>query len=175
MRFPIFVDHCSEIHTVYVALLPNWKAGRNQEKKWDMEVNYMVSVTTLCSSGISPKTISTRQDKIIVESLVLTVTGHSQQVLSVSYYVNKRTCRGLPFLSCTELYISYYILFYFKYFIYLFMRDTERSRDTGRGRSRLHAGSPVWDSIPGLQDHAEGRPQTAEPPRDPHISSFKEK
>ena len=32
------------------------------------------------------------------------------------------------------------------------MRDTERGRDTGRGTSRLHAGSPKWDSIPGLQD-----------------------
>ena len=31
-----------------------------------------------------------------------------------------------------------------------------RSRDTGRGRSRLHAGSLMWDSIPGLQDHALG-------------------
>ena len=40
------------------------------------------------------------------------------------------------------------------------MRDThterERGRDTGRGRSRLHAGSPMWDSIPGLQDQALG-------------------
>ena len=42
------------------------------------------------------------------------------------------------------------------------MRDTERERerekgrDTGRGRSRLHAGSPMWDSIPGLQDHDLG-------------------
>ena len=36
--------------------------------------------------------------------------------------------------------------------------DRERGRDTGRGRSRLHAGSPTWDSIPGLQDppRAEG-------------------
>ena len=37
-------------------------------------------------------------------------------------------------------------------------RERERGRDTGRGtgrgRSRLHAGSPTWDSIPGLQDHA---------------------
>ena len=32
----------------------------------------------------------------------------------------------------------------------------ERGRDTGRGRSRLHAGSPTWDSIPGLQDHVLG-------------------
>ena len=35
-------------------------------------------------------------------------------------------------------------------------RERERRRDTGRGRSRLHAGSPMWDSIPGLQDHALG-------------------
>ena len=41
------------------------------------------------------------------------------------------------------------------------MRDTvrERGRDTGRGRSRLHAGSPMWDSIPGLQDRALGQRQ----------------
>ena len=37
------------------------------------------------------------------------------------------------------------------------MRDTEereRGRDTGGGRSRLHAGSRMQGSIPGLQDHA---------------------
>ena len=32
-------------------------------------------------------------------------------------------------------------------------RERERGRDTGKGRSRLHAGSPMQDSIPGLQDH----------------------
>ena len=40
------------------------------------------------------------------------------------------------------------------------MRQRERGRDTGRGRSRLHAGTPMWDSIPGLQDHALSRRQT---------------
>ena len=36
------------------------------------------------------------------------------------------------------------------------MRDTQREkgRDTGRGRSRLHAGSQTWDSIQGPQDQA---------------------
>ena len=34
------------------------------------------------------------------------------------------------------------------------MRDPERGRDTSRGRRRLPAGSPMWDSIPGPQDHA---------------------
>ena len=38
----------------------------------------------------------------------------------------------------------------------MFMRHRERGRDTGGGRSWLHAGSPMWDSIPGLQDHALG-------------------
>ena len=47
--------------------------------------------------------------------------------------------------------------FIFKDFIYLFMRDTGREAETiGRGRSRLHAGSPTWDLIPGFQDHALG-------------------
>ena len=40
----------------------------------------------------------------------------------------------------------------------LFMRDTERERererDTGRERSRLHAESPMQNSILGFQDHA---------------------
>ena len=38
------------------------------------------------------------------------------------------------------------------------MRDTERKRgrDTGRESSRLHVGSLMWDSIPGLQDLALG-------------------
>ena len=51
-------------------------------------------------------------------------------------------------------------LFFFpKDFIYLFMKDTEneRGRDTSRGRSRLHEGSPVRDSILGLQDHNMGQ------------------
>ena len=39
------------------------------------------------------------------------------------------------------------------------MIDIERGRDTGGGRSRLRAGSPTWDSIPGLQDPALGQRQ----------------
>ena len=38
-------------------------------------------------------------------------------------------------------------------------RERERGRDIGRGRSRLHAGIPMQDSIPGLQDHALGQRQ----------------
>ena len=44
--------------------------------------------------------------------------------------------------------------FFFKIYLFIYdrHRERERSRDTGGGRSRLHAGSPMRDSIPGLQD-----------------------
>ena len=45
--------------------------------------------------------------------------------------------------------------FFFKILFYLFMRGTERERERGRG-SRLHAGSPMWDPILGLQNPAPG-------------------
>ena len=53
-------------------------------------------------------------------------------------------------------------------------RERERGRDTGRGSSRLHAGSPMWDSILGLQDHAlaEGGRSSAGPPRHPVIVTY---
>ena len=38
--------------------------------------------------------------------------------------------------------------------------ERERGRDTGGGRSRLHAGSPMQDSIPGLQDDALSQMQS---------------
>ena len=41
---------------------------------------------------------------------------------------------------CLIVFFSFY---FFQDFIHSFMRDT------GRGRSRLHAGSLMWDSIPG--------------------------
>ena len=39
------------------------------------------------------------------------------------------------------------------------MRDTERGRDIGRGRSRLPERIPMWDSIPGPRDHALSKRQ----------------
>ena len=46
--------------------------------------------------------------------------------------------------------------------IYLFIhkRHRDRGRDIGRGRNRLHAGSPMWDSILVLQDHTLSQRQT---------------
>ena len=52
--------------------------------------------------------------------------------------------------------ISDQLFFFFKDFIYLSMRDTERDR----GRSRLPAGNLMWDSIPGLQNQNLSQRQT---------------
>ena len=50
--------------------------------------------------------------------------------------------------------------YFLKYFIYLFMRDTQKGRDLGRRRSRLLAGSPIWDSVPRPRDHDLSQRQT---------------
>ena len=54
-------------------------------------------------------------------------------------------------------------IFFFKDFIYLFMivtqRETERQRHRQREKQAPCTGSPTWDSIPGLQDHAPGQRQ----------------
>ena len=56
------------------------------------------------------------------------------------------------------------------------MRDTKRCRDISRGRSRLPAGSPMWDSILEFGDHALSQRQTpsptTEPPRHPRTASI---
>ena len=41
-------------------------------------------------------------------------------------------------------------IFFLIFYLFIHGRHRERGRDTGRGRSRLHAGSPTWDSILGL-------------------------
>ena len=43
--------------------------------------------------------------------------------------------------------------------VYVHERHTERGRDTGRGGSRLLAGSPTRDSIPGPRDRDLSRRQ----------------
>ena len=50
--------------------------------------------------------------------------------------------------------------FFERFYFFIHERHTERGRDIGRGRSRLPMGSPVWDSIPGPQDHALNQRQT---------------
>ena len=51
------------------------------------------------------------------------------------------------------------------------MRDIERGRDTGRGRSRLLAGSPIQDSIPGSQSEPKADAQPLSYPGVPDTKS----
>ena len=62
------------------------------------------------------------------------------------------------FLHTINIEASFLKKFFYLYL--LFMTETERGRDTGRGRSRLHARSLMWDSILGLQDHTLGQRYT---------------
>ena len=54
-----------------------------------------------------------------------------------------------------------------RFYLFIHWRHRVRGRDIGRGRSRLHVGSPMWDSIWGLgiTPRAEGRCLTTEPLR----------
>ena len=45
-------------------------------------------------------------------------------------------------------------LFFKILLIYSWETQRERGKDIGRGRTRFPVGSPIWDLIPGLQDHA---------------------
>ena len=56
----------------------------------------------------------------------------------------------------THAAISVHEFFFKILFIYSQETERERGRDTGRGRSRLHAGSWMQDSIPGPRGHTLG-------------------
>ena len=86
----------------------------------------------------------------------LTITNYHTNFMLLLYPIAK---------FCTQFPTPYFFFFLFFLRFYLFFhdrhreneRERERGRDTGRGRSRLHAGNPMWDSIPGLQDHTLSR------------------
>ena len=78
--------------------------------------------------------------------------------MGVAKYLNQLITKVKKYLDNNTLTLGYFNLALFFKRFYLFMIDTERERgrDTGRGSSRLHARSPMWDLIPGLQDHTLG-------------------
>ena len=49
------------------------------------------------------------------------------------------------------------------------MTDPERQADTGRGRSRLPAGNPMWDWIPGPWGSHPGLKADAQPLSHPGV------
>ena len=65
--------------------------------------------------------------------------------------------------------------FFFFYFIYDSHTEKERGRDTGRGRSRLHAPGArrgIRSRVSRIAPWAKGRRQTAAPLRDPWFSQY---
>ena len=59
----------------------------------------------------------------------------------------------LPKVTLPELHLgtqSFELLIFFFKILFIY------SWETGRGRSRFHAGRLIQDSIPGLQDHTPG-------------------
>ena len=58
----------------------------------------------------------------------------------------------------------------------MIVTERERGRDTGRGRSRLHAPGArcgIRSRVSRIAPWAKGRRQTAAPPRDPHFFTLK--
>ena len=72
--------------------------------------------------------------------------------LSHRQILNQLSHPGTPIMTFNDL-------IFLRFYLFIHERHRERvgdgvGRDTGRGRSRVHAGSQMWDSILGLQDHA---------------------
>ena len=107
--------------------------------------------------------------------VALTCFGNS------SAFLNLPVLHDIPFYSfscvCLEAHVCWYkkicvkrskwtlnLEIFLKDFLFINSwethRERKRGRDTGRGRSRLHAGSPTLDPIRGLQDQALGWRQT---------------
>ena len=86
------------------------------------------------------------------------LSNAKNQHIKESIHGNWKVIQVLPCLISYSSAISN-IFKRFYLFIHERHRKKERGKDTGRGRSRLHAGRLTWDSILGLQDHALGRRQ----------------
>ena len=71
----------------------------------------------------------------------------------VHSYPRVRSLSCFVTLSCWEYLKHVWILFLKKDYLFIYKWETERGRDTGRGRSRFLVGSLMWDLIPGLRDH----------------------
>ena len=88
-----------------------------------------------------------------VQLLEVEVTPHCKimQIFVVHSSNIKITCSSKKDIQRTHIFFSF---FFFKV-LFIHERHTER----GRGRSRPHVGSPMRDSILGLQDHTLGQRQ----------------
>ena len=100
-----------------------------------------------CQTRIHKYLLETFQTLDIKEMLIL-----SLKLLSI-YNMHNCLLSFLIFFYHNRLISICFFFLRFYLFIHDRRREREIGRDTGRGRSRLRAGSPPWDSIPSLQDH----------------------
>ena len=71
------------------------------------------------------------------------------------------------------IYLSdFFLIIFFNFYLFMIVTERERGRDTGRGRSRLHALGArrgIRSRVSRIAPWAKGRRQTAAPPRDPSL------
>ena len=68
-----------------------------------------------------------------------------------------------------------FFLIFLNFYLFMIVTERERGRDTGRGRSRLHAAGArcgIQSRVSRIAPWAKGRRQTAAPPWDPDIWVF---
>ena len=95
----------------------------------------------------------------------------------VMIYAASRNAPWKPgFKACGAPMSLGFLFFVFYIFFNLFMRDTERGRNLGRGRGRLPARSLMWDLIlvPRIMPWAKVRCSTTEPLRCPPMNLVRE-
>ena len=64
--------------------------------------------------------------------------------------------RPAPLPESCILFGPNFCFYFLRFYLFSHERRRERGRDTSRGIIRFHAGKPMWDSIPGVQDQALG-------------------
>ena len=84
--------------------------------------------------------------------------GNLPPVLCLGLKTLRSECVSFRCLPHLISHLSRYLFFYFL-FIYDSHRERERKRDRQREKQAPCTGSPMWDSIPGLQDRALGQRQ----------------
>ena len=80
---------------------------------------------------------------------------------SISSSAVFRVPQGFLLIYCSDVVYSVCVFQDFHFFLSFFTHETHRERqrgsNTGRRRSRLHAGSPMRDSIQALQDQVSAQ------------------
>ena len=97
--------------------------------------------------------------------------SHLDHLAALGLGVEMQSRRQLGFLIPFLWNVFFFLIFLFIYDSHR-ERERERGRDTGRGRSRLHAPGArcgTRSRVSRIAPWAKGRPQTAAPPRDPHV------